>query len=361
MTAGPGAAAGRIQFLDGLRGIAIILMVVNHTARWWTAVSLGWERYYLVYLSVTLPAAIFLFLVGFCLPLSFARVAAARRPALWPTLRKYTLRGGGIVLGGLLLNVVVFPRDPFWTGGVLQTIGLAVILLAPALWIVSSRAGRWVLLALAVGLYASFALLFDRLARITADSFVSQAFFRDFPPWPWLGAALIGLVAGWAWLDARRRGPGAEARYFWTAAALGALAVAAYFLYDWLAQTSPRLSFRRDFMLNRHWTPRGATLLWVAGMTSLLLAGTYLVMEVWRRRLAWLVVLGQTALALYFLHQVIALTLVNEWLGWRFNDWPRYTAATLVFLVLLVYVGKAWLAVRRRLRDRLPPVPAASA
>lgn len=201
------------------------------------------------------------------------------------------------------------------------------------------------------GLAIMLMLLFDRLARIPADSFVAQALFRDFPPWPWLSAALIGLVAGWVWLDARRRGPEQETRYFWTAAVLGALAVGAYFLYDWLAQTSPRLSFRRDFLLNRHWTPRGATLLWVGGMTSLLLAAAWLVMKVRKRRLRWLVVLGQTALMLYFLHQVIALTLVNEWLGWRFNDWPRYTTATVVLLALLVGVGKVWLVVRGRLRS----------
>jgi uncharacterized membrane protein len=356
----PGAATPRLQFLDGLRGVAIVLMAVNHTARWWTEVSLGWERYYLVYLSMTLPAAIFLFLAGFCLPLSFARVAASGRPPLGATLRKYAVRGGGIILGGLLLNVVVFPQDPVWTGGVLQTIGLAVVLLAPALWVLPSRLGRRALVALAVAFYVSFALLFDRLARIPADSFVAQAFFRDFPPWPWLSAALLGLVAGWVWLDARRRGPRREARYFWTAAALGTLAVIAYFLCDWLAQTSPRLSFRRDFLLNRHWTPRGATLLWVGGMTSLLLAASWLGMEAWKRRLPWLVVLGQTALMLYFLHQVIALTLVNEWLGWRFNDWPRYTAATVVLLVLLVYTGKLWLAVRRRWRPTAGPAAAAA-
>ena len=49
--------AGRLQFIDGMRGIALILMVVNHTSRDWMDVGMGWARYHLVYGSLLLPPA----------------------------------------------------------------------------------------------------------------------------------------------------------------------------------------------------------------------------------------------------------------------------------------------------------------
>ena len=73
--AGPGS--GRQLFLDALRGFALIAMVLNHTARWWLERSMGWTRYHLVYVTMAVAAPIFLFLVGFCLPLSY-RAAGAR-------------------------------------------------------------------------------------------------------------------------------------------------------------------------------------------------------------------------------------------------------------------------------------------
>ncbi len=49
-------ASGRVLFLDGLRGVALVFMVVNHTARWWLDLSVGLSRYHLIYLTVPLSA-----------------------------------------------------------------------------------------------------------------------------------------------------------------------------------------------------------------------------------------------------------------------------------------------------------------
>jgi cytochrome bd-type quinol oxidase subunit 2 len=68
------------------------------------------------------------------------------------------------------------------------------------------------------------------------------------------------------------------------------------------------------------------------------------------------VVLGQTALVLYFVHQLIAFTLVKEWLGWRFNAWPRYWVANAVFVVLLIGCGWLWREIRGRVGRARRPV-----
>jgi peptidoglycan/LPS O-acetylase OafA/YrhL len=111
-------------------------------------------------------------------------------------------------------------------------------------------------------------------------------------------------------------------------------------------------------MLNRHWTPRGATDFIVAGGVALLLAGTWWVMDIRRWALPWLVVLGQTAFMLYFVHQVIALSLVNQVLGLRFNNRLVYSAANVVLIAALVGLGMAWLVIKRAAHRAMPrPVP----
>jgi uncharacterized membrane protein len=353
MTTGQPAAAGsRLAYLDGLRGAALVLMVVNHTARWWMDGHVTWTRYGLIYVTLTLAAPIFLFLVGFCLPLAQPPASAG----LGALARRFVPRGARIVAAGLLLNLVVFPDEPVLSGGVLQTIGLAIVAMVPAMWLLRFRWGGWTLLLVAVAGYVAFVQAFPFLTRFVAQHpLVGLVLFYDFPPWPWLSLVLIGLVLGTTWLGAHRRNPEEGARYLAIMAVVGALLVLAFFVHDWWRDTPMRFGMRRDFILNRHWTPRGAALLWVLGMVSLMLAAAYWVWERWRWRLRALVVLGQTALVLYFVHQIIAYTLVRGWLGWRFDDWPRFGVANAVFVVALLGLGKVWQEIRgRTIRTRRP-------
>jgi hypothetical protein len=133
----------------------------------------------------------------------------------------------------------------------------------------------------------------------------------------------------------------------------------AFFVLDWLMATPLRFGLKRDFLLNRHWAPRGLTLLWIFGTLLLLLSAHYYVMEVRGHRLSWLVALGQTALFLYFVHQVIALSLVNQRLGWRFNRWDLFVLANAVLIGGLVGLGRLWIALKRLARRRrtLPGAP----
>jgi uncharacterized membrane protein len=348
----PPEASTRYHFLDGLRGVALILLVINHTARDWIDRSLAVGRYYVVYGSVLLPAAIFLFLVGFCLPISFRRVVAA--DAFGTAVLKYFRRGIVIVVAGILLNVLIIPDTHPWSGGVLQTIGYCIIVLGPAMPLLRYRAARHGLMALAVLIYLAFVWSYDGLGRWSAAHPVAaDILFLDFPFWPWISAAIIGLVLGWAWLEARARGEAEEARFFRIAAVVGFLGVVAYVASERLLSLPTGFGFRRDFLLNRHWTPRGVTNFLVIGGVATLLAGSYQVMQGRRYQLRWLVVLGQTALMLYFVHQFIELTLVSRVLKVTFKNWWLYGAANVILIVLLVYLGRAWLAIKRIARQRV--------
>lgn len=343
------SARPRLAFLDALRGIAIILMVVNHTSRAWIDTSMGWGRYWLVYGTVILPAPIFLFLVGFCLPIPLRRTPDATLPRFAATMPRYVRRGVQIFLAGLLLNVLVFPHDPVWSGGVLQTIGLSVIVAAATMWLVDRPAGRIMVLVVSVLAYLAFVVSLPVLREWSeAHPDLAKAVFLDFPPWPWIGVALIGLVFGWLWLDAQARGEAAERRFFAVVAVVGVAALAWYGVWELLFPTHPRFGWPRDFMLNHHWTPRGVTNCLVIGGVALLLSATYWLTEVRRARLTWLVTLGQTALMLYFVHQIIAITIVEKWLGWGTHSWLVYWLANLAFMILLLGLGKAWLLIRAR-------------
>jgi uncharacterized membrane protein len=351
------SAAPRLAYLDGLRGAALVLMAVNHTARWWVDGPMTWGRYELIYVTLTLAAPTFLFLVGFCLPLALRGMDT---PSLGALARRFVPRGVRIVAAGLLLNLLVFRDEPVWAGGVLQTIGLAIVAMVPALWLLSRwPAARAPLLLAAVGGYVAFVAAFPALGGFVAThELVGFVLFYDFPPWPWLSLVLVGLVLGWRWLEAERESPEAGRRVMLALAAIGALLVATFLVHDWWAQTPVRFGMRRDFILNRHWTPRPAALAWVLGAVLLLPGAAWWVMQRRRLRLPWLVVLGQTALFLYFAHQVLAYTLVREWLGWRFETWPRFWMANTLFLLLLVGLGWAWREARRRVGVRWRTAPA---
>jgi hypothetical protein len=296
----------------------------------------------------------FLFLVGFCLPLSASRAGRDERAALG----RWAVRGVRVILAGLLLNLLVFPEDPFWnnfwSNGVLQTIGFSILVAAPAALLLRSRAGRWGLVGAAAALYLLFVAMFPRLvAWVTVHPRSSRVLFFEFPPWPWLGLVLVGLLLGHWWVQTEATG---RARYMWGMVGAGLLCLAWFFAWDAWAHTANRWMFTRDFSLNNHWTPRGATLAWVFGMTFLQIALAYYLVEVRRLPSRWLVILGQTALFLYFTHHLIVLTLVNQRLGARFNNWWTYSAANLLLLLLLVAMGRGWQEAKRWYRDHGPPL-----
>lgn len=336
-------APRRFPFLDALRGVALIAMVVNHTARWWMDGRMTWPRYHLIYLSMAIAAPIFLFLVGFCVPLGAGRRESGR-------FVRSLKRGLGLVVAGMALNFFLFPASPAFAGGVLETIGLSVILLAPLAGVLHRPAARWGALALAAGLYGAFALAFPSLVQWgAAHPGAADVLFFEYPLWPWFSIVLLGAALGWLWFDrVRRELP--EAPFF------GALAVAALaglglwlVLETWLG-APPYLSFKRDFSLNHFWTPAPASTLWVLGTTLALAAATWAAVERLGWRPAWLLTLGRHALFLYVAHQVVVVTFVREVFGLRFNAWWAFVLANLVLLAGLVLVARAWERIRPRVR-----------
>jgi uncharacterized membrane protein len=353
----------RLAFLDVMRGFALIVMVLNHTGRWWITREMGWSRYWIVYGTVTVAAPIFLFLVGFVLPLSLHRHAGniATRSRLLP----YARRGLTIIAAGILLNVIVFgsiqlsslspPEKSPLAGGVLQTIGLSIILMAPTAALLRYRGAGVALLGVALAGYLLFLLAYEPLkAWLPNHPLIALTLFFDYAPWPWICLVLVGLVLGWWWRDVAARGP--DASFFRTLAIIGAAFMILAVLAEFVWPSSPHIGFTRDRMLNRHWIPAPITTLWILGMLFVLLGLFYWLCEVRGWRPQWLVVLGQTALMLYFVHQIIAYTVFGDsWLVQRvlgehspFRQWWKFWLANAALMAACVGMGYAWQAIKAR-------------
>jgi peptidoglycan/LPS O-acetylase OafA/YrhL len=352
-----------MPFLDGLRALAIVAMVVNHTGRWWIDGSFGWPRYHLIYITTTVAAPIFLCLVGFCQAIAHYNATVRRHGGMASVAPRYLRRGAQVILAGYLLNLLVFwPEDPVWQLGVLQSIGFSILALIPALAIIQHGWGRALITAVSVALYVAFALMYRPLEQWLGEHpLAAQVAFADFPPWPWTTLVLVAAVLGWHFCEANEGGAVARARYFRLMGAAGLLCLTAFVAGDAWMHTPVRFGFMRDFIVNHHWTPRGFTLFWVGAVLFLTMPAAWYLMDHrgWAPRAV--VELGQTAMMLYFVHQIIVFTVVKRWLGVAFGSWLGYAVANVLLMVVLLYLGRAWLSIRPRLRRASPgPEPARS-
>jgi uncharacterized membrane protein len=333
----------RYAYLDAVRGVALVLMVINHTARYWVAPQLDASR--LIYVTTSGAGPVFLFLVGFVLPLSYRHAAHPARHAV--------RRAATLFAAGYALNVVLAPeQQPFLGSNVLHTIGAAV-LLGPLTqrWLARPLV-RYALAAIGALGYAAFVVVLPALtAWVDAHPRVGEVAFYDFPFWPWLGLVFLGQALGSAAVELatdRAR------RVFHARLAVAALVLAGGALvYEWWRPLVPALGFSRDLLITNHWVPRGASLAWVLAWIFALVAGSFYVVERAGIRPRALLLLGRAALFLYLAHHVIVVTLVRRGLGVSLDSWPRFALATAALIALLVALAAGWLWLTGRRRTVL--------
>ncbi len=186
----------RFPEIDIARGIAVIMMVVFHTAfdlRFLGIVTLNVTTGFFRILALS-TASLFLFLVGISLSISSAH--AETRLTRREFVVKYLLRGGfifGLGLGITLITWIIIP-SVFIRFGILHLIGLAVM--------VSPLYSRFTWQNLIIG--AAFIALGPVMAGIRGSPWLlwsgihPPAFASvDYTPiFPWMGIVLIGVFAG---------------------------------------------------------------------------------------------------------------------------------------------------------------------
>ena len=319
------APSSRLAYIDWLRGLACVLMFQTHCYDAWLGGAARnstfdmWSQ-----LGGTFPAPLFLFLAG----ISFAIVTDKLRQKGLGTgeiARKTIRRGAEIFTFGLLFRLQEYaialgwaPWSDLFRVDILNTIGVAMMLMGAMCWIASAigdrgskgeiSAGRshliWAALLTAAMISAVSPLLWTtwrpRFLPWEFESYVNgvhnlgQPQSWLFPIFPWAGFAFAGLAFGFILMSERARTLGG--RLFVIAAGAGvALIYAAKFFDSRALQIYPVFDF---------WHTSPEFFMMRVGMLLLLVLFAY----AWCR---WgfgqvgfspLIQLGNTSLLVYWVH-----------------------------------------------------------
>lgn len=177
--------------IDFARGVAVIMMIVFHLLfdlNYFKGHDFNLSSGFWLFFGRA-TAFIFIFLVGLCLAISYARAA--------PPSKKYILRGLKIFGFGMLITLItfIFFRQNAIVFGVLHLIGASAILAIPffRFRFFNLAAGLACVLA---GLYLQ-TLVFDFPWFLWLGLQPAQFYTFDyFPLLPWFGIVLIGMFFG---------------------------------------------------------------------------------------------------------------------------------------------------------------------
>ena len=329
----------RLAFIDALRGIALLLMVFNHTALYLLSPALDPLRHYLVYFTVSLSAPLFLLLVGFSLALSFYRQAENIQYYRVKHYWKYVKRGVGLILLGFILNSLIAPQEPVYSGGILQTIGLSIIVIAPLLHCLQQRLFSNALLLLALTFYLLFIYAQPGLAAWTDQHpTISHLLFEGFPPWPWISLVLVGAVLGYKWVETGNQEH--KIRLFMSKIKIAAIiCLMIYFAINISQGKLVNFNLGHDYIINGHWLPNSTTIFWMMGMSFLGLVSMQKLFKQDIRFAQWLVVIGQSALFLYVAHLIIIAGIAKQLLGYQIDQWWMFIIFIVLLMLILVFIA----------------------
>ncbi|HEX6163188.1 MAG TPA: heparan-alpha-glucosaminide N-acetyltransferase domain-containing protein [Vicinamibacterales bacterium] len=206
MAVNPSLGAGRKVYLDWLRGVAVVVMVVAHVTDAWTRVEdRSRELYGYTVLIAGMASPLFLFLAGLTIAMAASARSekighqAAANQALKRGLQVFALaflfRLQSQLLGwGAFIN--------FFKVDILNVMGIAMIA-AALLWRLSTdRIVRIMLFAMATAVVAMSTPLVREAAMLAALPDVIEAYIRPLPGrtnfalFPWMAFVFGGAIAG---------------------------------------------------------------------------------------------------------------------------------------------------------------------
>jgi uncharacterized membrane protein len=306
------AQRDRIDYLDWLRGFAVAGMFEVHCYDAWLGGAARQSTFFRwTQLSGTLPAPLFIFLSG----VTFALITASmRRKGADPNrIAARTIRRGAEILAlGLLFRVQEYvlgqpwaPRSDLARVDVLNLIGLAIMAMGVACWLVRGRiAGAFFALAIATAIAMLTPPLWTtwqpRWLPWYLESYINGVHNLGTPqPWlfplfPWAAFAFAGLAVGFFLF-----GDWAKEHISLALAMVGVAGVAAFYISAWFDSRPTQLYSVYDYW---HTSP------------AFFLARVGIVMGVLFAGYAWcrwglagagfspLKQLGQTSLLVYWVH-----------------------------------------------------------
>jgi uncharacterized membrane protein len=251
---GTAAKAGRLAYIDWMRGLACVLMFQTHCYNSWLTTDARKSALYAwSQLLGTLPAPLFIFLAGVSSAMVTQRLSerGAARNAI---ARSSILRGAEIFGLGLLFRgqefLLGYPISP-WTDllrvDVLNILGLSMMLMGVLCWLTAStpaekaneKAIRWSLVvAAAVAIatpwlwtaYRPSWLPWPLESYINGVHIYAQPQPWLFPIFPWVAFAFVGLAIGFLLFSGFAKAN--EAGFFAAVGGVGILAALLALLFD---------------------------------------------------------------------------------------------------------------------------------
>jgi uncharacterized membrane protein len=342
----------RREYLDWLRGIAVLIMIEAHVIDSWTLASeRGRAPFGYAIILGGFGAPIFLFLAGVTIVLAAGgrvrtgalpeAAAASARARGWQIfgmaflfrLQSWVLSGGA-------------PLDTLLKVDILNVMGLAMIGVA-AFWGLANRdAGRVALLGAAAVVLAMLTPIVRAAPWLAALPDPLEWYLRPhagrttFTLLPWAGFLFAGAALG-VWLD-RARTPSAERRIILALAAGGpavaAVSYAASFLPPIYAQTS-------------FWTSSPTFFFLRVGVLLSLVPIAYVVSTAFHRASAPLEYFGRASLFVYWIHVEMVYGVASAAIHRRLTL-EQSAAAFALFSVFLFGVAAAKNGLVARFRTR---------
>jgi uncharacterized membrane protein len=349
-------ASGRLEAIDWLRGLAVVLMIQTHLYDSWVS-PMGkldplywWTRY-----LGGVPSRLFLLLVGVSMAIGFEKQAARG------VERAVIVRGGvrrGLEIVGLayLFRFQEWALAGFWNPvidlfriDILNCIGASMILVS---LVASPRAGKPQVAAalLAAAFFLGLGPIigpahFPTFLPTALTSYIGgQRPMSWFALFPWAAWAFVGVVVGHFWVRASSD-PNREARAFLLTGAIGLALMSAVILVrkwnpyvirypnDVVQQMGPGTFFYR-LGLN-------LVLALVACAVSRLVAGRFSVMRQF----------GRTSLFVYWIHVNLCYGLISKKLHGALDMKQAtlgFVAMTAAMLLLSLAKTKYWDGWRKR-------------
>jgi uncharacterized membrane protein len=334
----------RREYLDWLRGLAVLIMIEAHTIDAWTQAA-DRERPAFGYAIILggFGAPIFLFLAGVAIVLAAAgrvrKGMAPREAAAAGRLRGWQIFGLAFVFRVQSLVLSGGGLADLLKVDILNVMGLAMVAAATLWGLASGHRAQAVLLALAA---AALAMLTPVVRATPALAWLPDPlewYIRPYPGrttftmFPWAGFLLAGAAAG-VWLEPARTAA-AERRIMWALAVAGpALAAGAY-----AASFLPPIYERTSF-----WTSSPTFFFLRTGILLAALPVAYVVSASVRGASVPLQYFGRASLFVYWIHVEMVYGAMSAAVHRRLSL-EQWAAAFVLFSVALFWIAK--------LKDRL--------
>jgi uncharacterized membrane protein len=357
------ATAQRLQFVDVLRGWAVIVMIETHVVNALLKPEIREQSFFsIVNFLNGLVAPSFLFCAGFSLAIILQKRwndFLSFSPSLW----KYFWRLFYILLLGYSLHIPYFSLEKmlgplterdwnrFLQADILHTITITLVLLVAVVLVIRKECtsvGSWTTLGLLFVFFAPILREFDLSSLpMWFRGYLTNQFKSQFPLFPWSGFVIGGAITGYWYLYYKKR----EIETIW----MGSLAwyAALFIILSILMEISPLTLYPN----HNFWSASpefffvrlGIVLMlmfffWKLEQNSIIYLPTK-----WPLRDSPIVLFGQESLIVYVVHLLIVygddekLSMIKRWgKTMNFAECLSLSLALIVAMYLLAY-GWHWL------------------